>query len=287
MKTILITGKNGQLGSEIKLISKSFSKFKFIFTDIDDLDISDEIQVSSYFEKNNFDFLINCAAYTDVERSEIETDKANAVNNLAVGYLIKYCSENNIKMIHISTDYVFDGMKKDFYNENDITKPISVYGKTKLQGELNILKSEHPSIIIRTSWLYSRYEKNFPLKINELSKTKSTISVVNDQFGSPTNAEDLAKACLDLIIQHSKWSNSPQIYHYSNGGFCSWYDFACKIKSIKNFKSKIIPISASNLKLKAKRPSFSAMSSKKINKDFDIKTINWETSLENFYKNKL
>ena len=229
--------------------------------------------------------IINCAAYTDVDKSELNKRKANLINNLAVKNLAEKCYKYKIKLIHISTDYIFDGKKKSPYKEFDDANPINYYGQTKLKGENQILNLNlKNSIIIRTSWLYSFSENNFVSNIISNLKTKDSIKVVDDKFGSPTNAIDLA--CLILnIIPKLNFIESTKIFHFSNSGFCSRFQLAVKINSIIKSKCKIIPITS--IELKTKRPNFSALDSTMIEKDYGISILNWEKRLENHlnYKN--
>ena len=211
MNNILITGGNGQLGSELKELAHNFVDYNFLFTDVSDLDITDHKAVKIFIENNNITVIINCAAYTAVDQAESESDLADLINHLAVENFAKIAKENNIKLIHVSTDYVFDGTKFKAYVETDITNPQSIYGQTKLDGELAIKKiNPENSIIIRTSWVYSKYGNNFVKTMLRLSKTLDEISVVSDQIGSPTSAIDLAKTILTIlnnIKNHSAYAN--------------------------------------------------------------------------------
>tara|TARA_B100002052_G_C15832567_1_gene576099 strand:+ start:429 stop:1307 length:879 start_codon:yes stop_codon:yes gene_type:complete len=281
---IIVTGASGQLGSSFKYLANKY-KYKFHFYDKTHFDITDYFDVEKKIKKILPKIIINCAAYTDVDKSELNKRKANLINNLAVKNLAEKCYKYKIKLIHISTDYIFDGKKKSPYKEFDDANPINYYGQTKLKGENQILNLNlKNSIIIRTSWLYSFSENNFVSNIISNLKTKDSIKVVDDKFGSPTNAIDLA--CLILnIIPKLNFIESTKIFHFSNSGFCSRFQLAVKINSIIKSKCKIIPITS--IELKTKRPNFSALDSTMIEKDYGISILNWEKRLENHlnYKN--
>ena len=260
---ILVTGCNGQLGSEIRKISPEFSDYEFVFLSKKELNISDKKNVLSFFKENSFYALINCAAYTNVNNAEKDIKTAELVNNFGIKNLAIVCRRYSIKLIHISTDYVFDGSKKSPYIETDITNPINAYGTSKLNGELSMI-SVNPknSIIIRTSWLYSNYSKNFVKSIISLSKIKSKINVISDQFGSPTNASNLANDVLSLIKKID--NESVEIYHYSDDGFTSWYKFANEIINLKKIDIKLSKINSLLYDSHVKRPKFSALNCTKI-----------------------
>mgnify|MGYP001471124637 CR=1 FL=1 len=280
-KTILITGSKGQLGNSLKKISKAYD-YNFIFTDRSNLDITNFELLKEFFKKNKIDVLINCAAYTNVEKAEFKQNLAKKINHKAVSFLANICYKYNIQLIHISTDYVFDGNQDRIYTENDITSPISYYGKTKLDGEYSILKYNlNNSIIIRTSWLYSELENNFVSKILNRFFKNSEVQVVSDEVGSPTNSHDLAKTILEIIPKIK--NNQTQIYHFSNIGYCSRIEFANEIKNIINSKVKLIPYIKKVKKII--RPKFSALDISKITKDFQIKNKTWQTSLNAHIKN--
>ena len=279
-KNILVTGANGQLGISIKEVSNDYN-YNFYFKEKKDLDITNFIIFEKFLKKNNIDTIINCAAYTDVIMAEQNMDYSNIVNNIAVGNIAKLCRELSIQLIHISTDYVFDGLSISPYNENNNTNPKNYYGKTKLEGENKILNQKlENSAIIRTSWLYSNLPNNFVNKIiNKLNYNKK-IFVVEDEIGSPTNAHDLSKVIMDII---PKLSNSnTEIYHFSNLGFCSRYQFAVKINQLINANCEII--SKRDKFPNIKRPKFSALDSSKIIKNFKLKINPWEISLETHLK---
>ena len=281
MNNILVAGGNGQLGSEIKEIASSYSNYNFLFTDITDLDITDFKNVSDVISNNDINIIINCAAYTAVDRAESEPNLADKINHLAVQNFGKLAKTNNIKLIHISTDYVFDGEKDRPYIEDDSTNPNSVYGKTKLLGEL-ALKRINPanSIIIRTSWVYSKFGNNFIKTILNLSSKKKVLNIVSDQIGSPTNASDLAITILDILSKIQ--FKGVEVFHYSNEGSCSWYEFAKTFFEIKRISTNINMANSKEFKTLAKRPSYSVLNSAKIKNKFNIKIPRWEESLKKY-----
>ena len=282
MYNILVTGSNGQLGSEIKELSSSYEA-NYFFTCRDDLDIIDKEAVKSFIEKNNINIIINCAAYTAVDKAESDYENADKINRKAVKKLALISKERNIKLIHISTDYVFDGKNYKPYNEAYQTNPQSVYGKTKLDGELEMIKiNPQNSIIIRTSWVYSSYGNNFVKTMLRLGKEKEELGIIFDQIGTPTYARDLAKAILEIIpkIQNSKLS----IYNYSNEGAISWYDFAKEIMKMAKIDCKINPIETYQYPTPAKRPHYSLLNKSKIKKDFGIVIPYWKDGLDDCLK---
>ena len=273
---ILVTGANGQLGKELQKIAASYSQFEFIFLSKKDLPIHHFKMLRDYFSVYHPAYLINCAAYTAVDRAEQEKILAFQVNAEAVGVLAAICKENNTKFIHISTDYVFDGKASEPYKEDSLTNPQTVYGASKLEGEKEALKYDPDSIIIRTSWVYSEYGKNFVRTMLKLMKEKEEINVVNDQVGSPTYAGNLAEVIMQ-IISTGKWI--PGIYHFCNKGIISWYEFAFAIKELTGSNCKINPISTSGYPTPAKRPAYSVLNTSKVNETFDIQLKNWKESL--------
>tara|TARA_Y100001954_G_C15805599_1_gene602463 strand:- start:373 stop:1254 length:882 start_codon:yes stop_codon:yes gene_type:complete len=276
-KNILITGSKGQLGSSLRKISKNYNH-NFIFTDKIILDITNSEMTEQFFKKNKIDAVVNCAAFTNVENAEFMQNQANTINNKAVSYLANICSEHNIQLIHISTDYVFDGNQNISYRENDIANPLNYYGKTKLNGENEILKCNlKNSAIIRTSWLYSESENNFVSKILNKINSGSEVCVVSDEIGSPTNSMDLAKTILDIIPKIN--NDQTEIYNFSNIGFCSRFEFATEIKNIMKSKVKVIPYIRKETGVI--RPKFSPLDTSKILKSFKININTWESSLEN------
>ena len=278
---ILVTGSNGQLGSEINEIKDNYFNFKFFFEDLPELDICDYELLKSYVLNNKINVIINCAAYTSVDKAENEKNKAQDVNVYGVRNIIDVLSNVNGKLIHISTDYVFDGNNSQPYKESDPVCPIGVYGKTKRAGELAVINSKIDAIVIRTSWLYSSFGSNFLKTMLSLGKNKNSISVISDQIGTPTYAMDLAKTCLDILLisDLEKISKKGKIYHYSNKGVASWYDFAVLIMEIAELNCKVNPISTKDYPTLAKRPHYSVLNKKKIKKDFNIDIPNWEESL--------
>lgn len=273
---ILVTGSNGQLGKELQQLAESFPQYEFIFLSREDLPIHHFALVRNFFKGYHPQYLINCAAYTAVDRAEKEKDLAFQVNGEAVGVLSAICKEQHCKFIHISTDYVFDGTALAPYKEDSPTNPQSVYGASKLEGEKQAVQFNPDSIIIRTSWVYSEFGKNFVKTILKLLEEKDEIDVVNDQMGSPTNAADLAAVILH-IISSAQWQ--PGIYHYSNDGIISWFDFALQIKKIAGSPCKINPISTLPHRTGAKRPAFSVLDNSKIQETFNTGIKGWKESL--------
>ena len=279
MDNILVTGCNGQLGLELREIATNHSDYNLLFTDVKTLDITNHNTVTAFVESNNIKVIINCAAYTAVDKAETEPELSNAINHLAVANFAQIAKDKNIKLIHISTDYVFDGTNYKPYVETDIPNPQSVYGQTKLDGEL-AMQQINPanSIIIRTSWVYSRFGNNFVKTMLRLAETTDEISVVSDQIGSPTNAADLAKLILYVLPQLD--NNEVEIFHYSNEGVCSWYDFAQAIFEISNSQTLVNPIETVQYPTPAKRPEFSVLNKKKIKTAYGLKIEGWYLSLK-------
>ena len=276
-KNILITGANGQLGTSIKKIIKSVNNYEWIFCDSTKLDITNPNAVQEIFSKYNFDFCVNCAAYTNVDGAEDNKLIANNVNVKGVFILAQACLKFDTKIIHISTDFVFDGLSKKAYKETDITSPLNYYGKSKLEGENMIKKYINEYYIIRTSWLYSEFGNNFYKTMLNLAKKNKVIKVVSDQIGCPTYAPDLASAIAVIINSNT---NNYGTYHFSNNGITSWYDFACAIFKKHKVNVEIIPISSNQFKSKAKRPNYSLLNNNKIKNTFDIKIPHWQESLD-------
>lgn len=283
MINILITGADGQLGSELKHLASFDCNNTFFFTDFSQLDICNHIYVKQFIIKKNINAIINCAAYTAVDRAEEQFQLSNKINNLAVKNLAIISKELNIKLIHISTDYVFDGTNNLPYQETDKPNPQTVYGNTKLAGE-NAIKKINPkkTIIIRTSWVYSNYGNNFMKTMINLSKDKNEIRVISDQVGTPTYARDLAKTILEIL---PKLNNvNTEIFHFSNEGICSWYDFAKAIFEIRNINVKLLPIKSVEYPTLAKRPYYSVLNKNKIKNKFEIEIQNWRNALEDCLK---
>ena len=281
---ILVIGKNGQLGKSInKVITNTKQENEYIFTGTEDLDLSKETNINSYFNDNNFDAIINCAAYTNVDKAAEDIVFANQINNLAVAQLSSIAKKQKSKLIQISTDYVFDGKSNKPYTENDPVNPINAYGKTKLAGEQAILKEmSNNAIIIRTSSLYSEFGNNFVNTMLKLGKERDDLTVVNDQIGSPTYATDLASVILFIIQSKHFFSENQetQIYHYSNEDNCTWYEFAEEIFKLTNIKCNLSSISTEQYLTKAKRPRNTVMNKDKISKAFKIDNFNWKNSLK-------
>jgi len=285
---VLVTGANGQLGKSLnRLVDLNKLNQQFVFTTREDLDLSNFKNVRNFIEKKQFDVIINCAAYTFVDKAETEKEEANLLNNLAVKNIAEIAKDNKIKLIHISTDYVFDGLKFESYDETDNTSPLNVYGKSKRDGENSILSiMDFNATIIRTSWVYSLYGNNFVDSILKLCKKNDKLNVVSDQIGSPTNANDLASAVIS-IINSKIFSETVQlsgIFHYSNGGECSWYDFAKEIASISGIKCIINPLSSKDYPQDAARPKQVLLNKRKIQDFFGLEIIFWKDSLRECIK---
>ena len=278
---ILVTGANGQLGSELRFLSLNNNQHDWIFTDLHELDLSDLKNLDSKISKISPSLIINCAAYTSVDKAESENELANILNFKAVDLMSKWSSNNVKKFIHISTDYVFDGNSEIPLKEDELTAPINVYGSSKLKGENICLKNDNNSIILRTSWVYSSYGNNFVKIMRNLMLKKNTISVVNDQIGSPTYAADLAEVILE-IANNDQWI--PGLYHYSNEGKISWFDFANDIKYFSNFKTQINGISTKDYPTAAKRPKYSLLDKTKIKETYNIKVPFYRESLKKCIK---
>ncbi len=295
MPYILVSGRDGQLGNELKDLAPA-QNFDFVFTDKDDMDITDENVLKEAFEKYKPAFFINCAAYTAVDKAETDQEITYKINAEAVGLIAKQCHEFNTKLIHISTDYVFNGKATQPYKTDDETDPVNYYGYTKWLGEQLALNNNPGTIVIRTSWVYSSYGNNFVKTMLRVMKERKEINVVSDQSGSPTYAKDLAEAIIDIV--NSQWSivNSKDVnpshishltshvFHFSNEGIISWYDFAVAIKEIKQLDCVVHPIPTTAYPTPAKRPAYSGMDKSKIVNDFNIQLKNWRTSLEDCLK---
>lgn len=266
----LVVGANGQLGNCIRL----FLKDSAIYTDKEELDITDENAVKEFVKNNNFKCIINCSAYTAVDKAENDIELATKINVDGVRNLAK----TNIPLIHISTDYVFDGKNNIPYVETDKTNPMSIYGKTKLEGEKEVLKYSKSAIIIRTAWLYSQFGNNFLKTMLRLGKEKESLNVVFDQVGTPTYAIDLAEVIFK-ILQSGKYEDMKEIYHFSNEGVCSWYDFAVEIMKEANLSCEVKPIESKDYPTVAVRPSFSVLNKSKIKKDFGVEIEYWRMAM--------
>lgn len=277
MKKILVTGANGQLGQCLQKISSQFEEFEFIFTDSETLDITIKEEVNDFFWQNAPDFCINAAAYTAVDLAETDIEKAFLVNADGAENLAEACSENNAQFIHVSTDYVFDGENNLAYTEEDFTNPLGVYGASKLAGDELALEVNPCSVILRTSWVYSEFGKNFVKTMLNLFATKDELNIVADQFGQPTNANDLAEAIMKIIKSEKI---TPGIFNFSNLGRISWFDFAEKIAELSEAKIKLNAIETSQYPTPAKRPKNSVLDLDKISKTYAIQLKPWEESLE-------
>lgn len=278
-KKILVTGSYGQLGSELKVISDKYKQYQFYFTDIPELDITNASDVNAYIERISPDYLVNCAAYTAVDKAESEVNNAMIVNRDAVRNLVNACTVNKVTLIHISTDYVFDGCGHFPYTEEYMTAPVSVYGKSKLEGEKIILSKGKKVVMIRVSWLYSYYGNNFVKSMLKYGREKEEINVVVDQIGSPTYAYDLAEAVLRILPQCDT-INSPEIFHYSNTGVASWFDFAKAIFEMSGIKCRVNPILTKDWHAAAQRPHYSVMNTVKFRETFGMSIPYWKDSLK-------
>lgn len=278
MINILITGANGQLGSEIRKIATQFPNFSFTYTDVNELDLTDRNAVVSFCSNAKYDYIVNCAAYTAVDKAESDKELASKINIDAVKTLVEAATIAQSVFIHVSTDYVFSGEHHLPYKEDDKISPRSVYGQTKADGEQEALKYSK-SVIIRTAWLYSSFGGNFVKTILRLAKERSELRVVFDQIGSPTYAGDLAQTILAIIYFQSKNGINPGIYHFSNEGVCSWYDFAKEIVDQSGLSCKIMPIESKDYPTPAKRPHYSVFNKSKIKSTFDIEIPHWKDSL--------
>ena len=279
MHNILVTGYNGQLGNELRLVVEEKDKVNnYFFTDVEELDITNKSDVSKFLHANNIDVVVNCAAYTNVDKAEDEKEIADLINHIGVKNLAESCKERDGFMIHISTDYVFDGTKNTPYTETDKTKPLGVYGETKLRGENAIINSGCEYVIIRTSWLYSSFGNNFLKTMQRLTAEKESIKVVFDQVGTPTYAGDLANV-IYTIIQRDEDDIKNQIYHYSNEGVCSWYDFAVAINEISGNNCNVLPCHSNEFPSKVTRPSHSVLDKSKFKNALGIEIPYWRVSM--------
>ena len=277
---VLVTGGGGQLGSELKGLSDKYPAYSFYFTDIQDLDITDEGAVRKFVSENHIEAIMNCAAYTAVDKAEEEKDIANRVNFHAVKILSLIAKEKSLRLIHISTDYVFDGKGFSPYLANNPANPVNHYGRSKWEGEKALLALQPPdSLIIRTSWVYSSYGNNFIKTMMRLGAERSELNVIDDQVGSPTYAKDLAHFLLNNTLNYK--SDKVGIYHFTNEGVCSWYDLATEIMTLANLKCKINPIPSSAYPTLAKRPFYSVLDKKALKNDFKVTIPYWKESLSN------
>ena len=277
MKNILITGANGQLGNEMRLLSSENNQYNYFFTDVQELDICDEQAIQTFVTENQIDVIVNCAAYTAVDKAEDNADLCRKLNAVAPGYLAKAAESRGAAMIQVSTDYVFNGTNHIPYTEEEPTCPASVYGNTKLEGAQNVMSNCSKAIVIRTAWLYSTFGNNFVKTMIRLGKERESLGVVFDQIGTPTYARDLAKAIYAAINK----GIVPGIYHFSDEGVCSWYDFTLAIHRIAGINTcKVSPLHTADYPAKAARPHYSVLDKTKIKKTFDIEIPHWEVSLQ-------
>lgn len=278
MANILVTGANGQLGSELRKLG--FSALDEVFyTDQPELDIADAKAVLTFIQQHEIDTIVNCAAYTAVDLAEDEVEKAETVNTRAVANLAEAAAKEDCLLIHVSTDYVFDGTATEPYTEKSTTNPQTVYGRTKLEGERAIKKSGCMYLIIRTSWLYSTFGNNFVKTIRKYAKERGELTVVNDQIGTPTYAGDLAKA-IRQMLEDPIVVEKEGIYHFSNEGVCSWYDFACEIVALSHISCNVTPVTSAEYPTKAKRPAYSVLDKSKIKQQFEVDVPDWKEALK-------
>nr|WP_314865774.1 dTDP-4-dehydrorhamnose reductase [uncultured Flavobacterium sp.] len=277
MKKILVTGANGQLGSELKVLAPQYAQFEWVFADRSVLDLSDLESISNTLDRIQPQIIINCAAYTAVDKAEMEIELADVLNHQAVAVLAQWTQSNGSQLVHVSTDYVFDGNSSTALTEEAPTDPINVYGQTKLAGEQACMRENPDAIVIRTSWVYSRFGNNFVKTMSRLMQERDSLNVVNDQIGSPTYAADLAQAIL-TIITHSHWQAG--IYHFSNEGEISWYEFAVAIQALGGFDCAISGIPSSDYPTPARRPHYSLLDKSKIKNTFGVAVPEYRESLE-------
>ncbi len=281
---VLVTGANGQLGQCLQQAHKKYAKdVKFIFCDSEQLNITNQKQCDEVFDKYKPNYCINTAAYTAVDKAEGDADNAHIINVLGSENLALASKKFNCTLLHISTDFVFDGNKNNPYLESDIPNPLGIYGKTKLESELVIQKIWNQHIIVRTAWVYSPFGNNFMKTMLRLAEQRDEISVVNDQIGTPTNALDLAEALLKIILTHYECQEKSKLYgvfHFTNEGDCSWYEFAFEIFKIHQKKIKVNPIPTTAYPTPAKRPAYSVLDKNKIKTTFNLEITNWKESLK-------
>lgn len=277
MKKILVTGAKGQLGSELNVLSKNYTQFEWVFADRTQVSLDNLDVLRSQLETIRPNFILNCGAYTAVDKAETEQELAAIINHLAVAVIAQYANDNKAKLIHVSTDYVFDGTSSIALTEEAITQPVNVYGASKRAGELACLEANPDAIIIRTSWVYSRFGNNFVKTMQRLLKERDTINVVNDQIGSPTYAADLAQAMMDIVTA-PEWI--PGIYNYSNEGEISWYEFVLAIKEMGGYTCEVNGIPSSAYPTPAKRPAFSLLDKSKIKRVYGVSVPDYTESLK-------
>lgn len=274
---VLVTGGSGQLGQALQFVAADYPEIEFHFASSAEADITDKEKLIAVFERLKPDFCVNAAAYTAVDKAESEPEKAALINVTGAKNLAEICKAFNATLIHISTDFVFDGSKQSPYSETDATNPQGVYGQTKLLGERAIENTGGKYYIVRTSWLYSQFGANFMKTMLRLASERDSLNIVNDQIGTPTHAVDLAHAIAKIILSTK---HEYGLYHYSNEGVASWYDFAKKIFEINNVKIDVNPIPTSQFPTPAKRPAYSVLDKSKIKRVFGVSVRDWQTSLE-------
>ena len=277
MTTILITGSNGQLGNEMQQAAVRFPNFNYIYTDVAELDICDKGALGAFVKANNVNVIVNCAAYTAVDKAEDDVELCYKINRDAVRNIAEVASENKVKVVHVSTDYVFDGTNYLPYTEDMPVCPATVYGKSKLEGEQALLENCKESVILRTAWLYSSFGNNFVKTMMKLGTERDSLGVIFDQVGTPTYAADLADAILQLL---SNKTFVPGIYHFSDEGVCSWYDFTKTIHRMANITCDVKPIETKDYPARTPRPHFSVLNKGKIKSTYGISIPHWEVSLE-------
>lgn len=279
MPSVLLTGATGQIGSEIRALSSAYPQYEFIFADRATLDLGNLCKMEDYFDHRRFDVIINCAAYTAVDKAESDPELANTINHHAVSMLAKIAKRDSSTLIHISTDYVFDGKNHRPYIESDPTGPTGIYGVTKRDGENSILSTAPKNtIIIRTSWVYSSFGNNFVKTMLRLGKERDSLGVIFDQVGTPTYAKDLAKAILEILPRID--NETPQIYHYSNEGVASWYDFAKAVFELAHIECTVNPITTDQYPTPAKRPHYGLLNKAKIKSEYNVEILYWRDSLQ-------
>ncbi|MBS1595690.1 MAG: dTDP-4-dehydrorhamnose reductase [Bacteroidetes bacterium] len=280
MKKILVTGASGQLGSEIRFLSGGYSQYAFTYTDSAELDITDRAAVQKQAQENGYYAIINCAAYTAVDKAETDKEKAYLINATGAANLAAAAAATGAKFVHVSTDFIFDGTHSQPILEDDQPNPLSVYGASKLEGEVQVLKANPDTLLIRTSWVYSSYGANFVKTILRLCRERDSLNVIFDQIGTPTYARDLAAFILSALDTATE-QKIGGVFHYSNEGVASWYDFAIAIRDIAGLKTKISPIETSQYPTPAVRPKYSVLNKGKIKKAFGIVIPYWRASLQN------
>lgn len=284
MKTVLVTGANGQLGNSIRVRAGYHDGYDFLFTDVDTLDICDREAVRMFVEENKVQYILNCAAYTAVDKAEDDEELCARINRDAVRNLGEAARAAGAKVIHVSTDYVFDGTNHVPYIETDTTCPASVYGRTKLAGEQALIEACPDSVVIRTAWLYSEYGNNFVKTMLRLGSEREELRVIFDQVGTPTYAGDLADALLSVMEQAEEGRFVPGIYHFSNEGVCSWYDFTVKILQVAGLGCRVVPIESREYPARAHRPHYSVLNKGKIKSTYGLTIPHWESSLRDCMK---